>query len=381
MVLFLVYVGSVLPTPLYVIYRQQFHFSEITLTLIYTVYVGGTLAALSFFGRLSDQIGRRRTILAVLGIVAISTLIFVFPVNRGMLFVGRLLSGFGTGIVAGTATAWLVELHPKRIHANAIVIAVVFNLAGLALGPLMSGVVAQYAALPLRLAFVIYLPMLALAWWLTTMAQETIEQPVAIKEASLRPRIGVPKDIRKEFLAPAATAFATFALFGFYSALTPSLLRQDLQQNNHAIAGAVVCELSAVAALAIVLTRAWQSRTVMLAGMSLLLPAIALLELAREFRSMWILLVATSVGGISIALAYRGSLELVNKIAPGEQRAEVISAYFVACYAGLSLPVIGVGVLSQLVTAAIANLTFGALVAAFAAMAVITGRRFTPKTA
>src|SRR5207248_9838235 len=54
------YILSTLPTPLYVIYRQTFQFSQIMLTVIYAVYVVGTVTTMFFLGRLSDQIGRSR---------------------------------------------------------------------------------------------------------------------------------------------------------------------------------------------------------------------------------------------------------------------------------------------------------------------------------
>jgi len=57
------FMGSTLVTPLYVLYQQAFGFSEVTLTLVYAAYVVGNLCALLFFGRLSDRIGRRRTTL------------------------------------------------------------------------------------------------------------------------------------------------------------------------------------------------------------------------------------------------------------------------------------------------------------------------------
>src|SRR5690348_6728247 len=64
----IVFAGSTVPTPLYLFYRHAFGFSEITLTLIYAVYVLGNLCALFFFGRLSDQIGRRTTTFPALGV-------------------------------------------------------------------------------------------------------------------------------------------------------------------------------------------------------------------------------------------------------------------------------------------------------------------------
>src|SRR6185312_10436448 len=51
------FAGSTLVTPLYVIYKEQFGFSQITLTLVYGAYLLGNLVALLFFGHLSDQLG------------------------------------------------------------------------------------------------------------------------------------------------------------------------------------------------------------------------------------------------------------------------------------------------------------------------------------
>src|SRR4051794_25255353 len=76
-VLGVVMLGATLPTPLYVIYRGEFGFSEIVLTLIYATYAGGTLAALVFFGPLSDQVGRRPVLWPALGVAAASTLAFL----------------------------------------------------------------------------------------------------------------------------------------------------------------------------------------------------------------------------------------------------------------------------------------------------------------
>ena len=51
--------GTTLPTPLYVIYQSQWHFSSEVITFIYAVYAAGVLTALVFAGRASDQVGRR----------------------------------------------------------------------------------------------------------------------------------------------------------------------------------------------------------------------------------------------------------------------------------------------------------------------------------
>ena len=68
------FVGAIVPTPLYPLYQQAFGFSGITLTLIYAVYVLGNLVALLFFGRLADQVGRRSAILPAIGFGIASTI-------------------------------------------------------------------------------------------------------------------------------------------------------------------------------------------------------------------------------------------------------------------------------------------------------------------
>jgi hypothetical protein len=71
---------------------------------------------------------------------------------------------------------------------------------------------------------------------------------------------------------------------------------------------------------------------------------------------------ATSVGGVSTGLGYQCSLGLVNEIAPSERRSEMVSAYLVACYGGISLPVIGIGVLSGPAGSLLADEVFASLI-------------------
>jgi hypothetical protein len=78
-------------------------------------------------------------------------------------------------------------------------------------------------------------------------------------------------------------------------------------------------------------------------------------------------------------LGYRGSLEVVNEIAPAERRAEVISSYILFMYAGNSLPIIGIGLLSGGTSSLTADVTFALIIVAFAVLALITGARRLPK--
>jgi len=95
---------------------------------------------------------------------------------------------------------------------------------------------------------------------------------------------------------------------------------------------------------------------------------------------MTTLVIGTALGGIAAALGYRGSLQLVNQIAPPHQRAEVISSYLIVCYFSNSLPVFGVGVISRVSGPMIASVAFASTVAAFALIAFITGVKYAPRS-
>jgi MFS family permease len=371
------FAGSTVVTPLYIMYKQAFGFSQISLTLIYAVYVIGNLAALLFLGRLSDQIGRRPVAIGAMGLAIVGAIVFLFAHGTVSLYAGRILTGLAIGIGAGTGTAWLAELIAEESKARATVIATSANFTGLGIGALVAGVLAQYAARPLQLPFIVYLVALLAAAALVWLAPETVMRPArSLRNVSLKPRVSVPADIRAQFVAPAATGFGAMALVGFYAALAPTLLAEQLHVTNHAIAGAIFLELALVVAATIIATQSLSSRAVMLAALALMPPSVAALLAVQLFKSLLLLVVATALCAVTSGLGYRGSLQVANQIAPRGRRAEIVSSYFVCGFAGNALPVIGIGVISSFAGLLAASIAFAATIAAFALAAFYFGRRY-----
>jgi MFS family permease len=290
--------------------------------------------------------------------------------------VARIVTGLGAGLGAGTLTAWLAELYPQD-KLRGTIVAAAFNLAGLGAGAGIAGLFERYGPWPLRFVFAIAFLAIVVIAALIARAQETVRDPT-FRGFSLRPRLGVPKEIALAFVSPAATIFATFALFGFYAALTPSLLASSLHQRSDAVAGAVVFELCAVGAICVVTTKALKSRTATFAGLSLMIPSVGFLVAAQSAQSLALLLIGTVVCGASIALGYRGSLAVVNEIAPAERRAEIVSSYLIAAYLGNSLPVVGIGALSQVSGSARADGAFAVMICVIAAVGIAMGVLFGP---
>lgn len=372
-VIAVLFMGSTLLTPLYEIYRETYRFSHVVLVLLYAVYVVGNLVALLLLGRLADQIGRKPVMLAGLALSAASALVFLLATALPWLFVGRAVSGLAVGVGAGAATASIVEFTPEASRARAASVMTAFNFLGLTLGPVLAGLLVQYAPYPLRLSFWAYLPFVALAAVLAAGAPETLQRRGAL---SLKPRLGVPRELWGRFAAPALSGFLAMAVVGFYAALGPSTVRDALHIANRALASAAIAELFAVAAIVILATQAWPAHQAVRGGMLLAPAGLWLLVAGQRSGGVVILLAAITLCGAAAALGYRGGLGGVNALAPPERRAEVVSTFFVGCFCGNALPVIGVGVLTETAGTDVAVTSLAAFLSVIALLALGLGFAF-----
>jgi MFS family permease len=355
--------GTTLPTPLYGIYQAEWHFSAGMVTVIFAVYAAAVLVTLLLAGRSSDHAGRKPVLAAALIASALSTMAFIVAPDEGVLVVGRVLSGLSAGLMTGTATAMLTELIPAPpSRGRASLAATAANMGGLGLGPLIAGLFAQYLPRPTTLVFEAYLAVLVVAGLCLRFVTETVSprRRVGLRFAGL----GIPERGRGEFLAAAVAVFAAFALLGLFSSLVPGFIGGVLHQGSHAVQGAVVFLIFAIGTVTQMALVRISSRRVSLAGLGLLLVSLGLIVAALAQAAMGLFLAGTAVGGVAVGAIFLASLATANRLAPPERRGQVISAFFVACYAGLIIPVIGVGVLSGFIGTFRAVLAFSLLLAA-----------------
>lgn len=360
--------GTTLPTPLYGLYQEKFGFSELTVTVVYAVYAFGVMGVLLLAGNASDTVGRRPVLLCGLACAAASAVCFLSATGLGWLYAGRLLSGLSAGLFTGAATAYVMELAPPGGAAKATLVATAANMGGLGCGPLLAGVLAQYAPMPLYLPFAVHLALVACSAAVVLRLPETVDRRRPLR--TVRPqRPGLPVQVRPVF-GPAATAsFVGFALFGVFTSVSPAFLAQSLDVHNHAVSGLVV-------ALAFLASTVGQSavgrvgvgRSLPL-GCAALLAGLALLAGALYWDLLALVVLSALVGGGGQGLAFRAALSAVAAASPQDRRAAVISTLFVVAYAGISVPVIGVGVLSGLLGLEGAGLVFIACMAALVAPA------------
>jgi MFS family permease len=337
--------GTTLPTPLYSLYQVKFGFSELMVTIVYAVYAFGVIGVLLLSGNASDALGRRPVLLSGLGFAAASAVCFLCATGLEWLYAGRLLSGLSAGLFTGAATVYVMELAPHGGSSRATFVATAANMGGLGCGPLLAGVLAQYAAWPLHLPFAVHLALLAGSGAVLLWLPETVRERRPLR--TVRPqRPGVPLQVRAVFGPAAIASFVGFALFGVFTSVSPAFLEQSLDVDNGAVIGLVVAlAFFASTAGQSAVGRAGVERSLPL-GCAGLLAALALLAGALKWDLLPLVVLSALVGGCGQGLAFRGALSAVAQASPPDRRASVVSTLFVVAYAGISVPVIGVGVLT-----------------------------------
>jgi MFS family permease len=374
-----VILGTALPSPLYAIYQRQWHFSSGVLTLIFAVYAVAVLATLLLAGQASDQAGRKPVMAAALGFGVASTVVFILASSPAWLYPARILSGVSAGLMTGTATAALSEVLQASAERRASMAATAANTVGAALGPLMAGLFAQFLPGPTVLVFEVYLVFLAAGLLALAFLPETVTRR---ERVSLRfTGLAIPAQGRGEFLAAGVAAFAAYALNGLFASLVPGFTTAMLHHPNYAVAGGVTCVFFAAGGVSALGLARFNSRPVLLAGLGLFLAGLALSVAGLSATSLALFLIGAIVGGSAFGALVIGSLSAVNRLSPPENRAEVISTYFVFAYTGLSIPVVGVGIASDFVGNFRAVLSCSILLAALCLVsaALVTGGGHLPR--
>jgi MFS family permease len=339
--------ASSAPSPLYVVYQQEWHFSAGTLTAIFAVYVAGLVATLLVAGALSDHIGRRPVLAAAIALEAVSLVLFVVAGDVATLMLARVLQGIATGAAITTISATLVDLDPPHAPGRAGVINGVAPTGGLALGALGCGLLVQYAPFPTRLVYVIFLAGMVLSAVAVAVLPETATRKPGAA-ASLVPRLGVPARIRADFSALIPIQVATWALGGLYLSLGPSVAAGVFGLTNHLIGGLVVAVLGGSSAVtAVALRKRGHARAVLDGGAILLAVGSAVTLVGLITGDVVPAIIGTVVGGIGFGAAVLGSFGAVIRMSGPAERGELFAVAYTIAYLALSIPAVAAGIASN----------------------------------
>jgi MFS family permease len=354
--------ASSAPSPLYPVYQAEFRFSEITLTVIFAVYVFALMMSLLTVGRLSDYVGRRVVLAGALLVEAGAMAVFIGSDGVGWLLWARIVQGFATGAAIGVLGAYLLDLQPGDGSRLGSLINSVAPTFGLGLGAIVTGLLVQFAPHPTRLIFAILMALFVALVLATVVLPETVPHvPGAV--AALRPEIAVPIPARHAFTGAVPTMVSTWALGGLILSVGGSLLGTVFGQTNHAVIGLVIGLFPVSAAVAATLARDLSPPAMARLGSAVLAVGTGLFLLALGWSSITLFVIASIVAGAGFGSGFLGALRAVSQLAEPHERAALLSAVFVVSYLAFSLPALVAGVVTTHIGLRYTSFGYGGFVA------------------
>src|SRR5215216_1411835 len=132
--------GLLLPTQAYIV--RQYSQEALMVAMIPVIYASAQFFAAPLLGKLSDRFGRRPVILYSITASALGYFLFGVGGALWVLFLSRLIDGFGAGS-ASTAGAYIADITPPQDRAkNYGFLGTAFGL-GFILGPILGGLLSQ----------------------------------------------------------------------------------------------------------------------------------------------------------------------------------------------------------------------------------------------
>jgi len=338
---------ATLPSPLYGLYRIRDDLSAFTVTVVYAIFAGGTIAALLSVRFVAARVGRRGVMLGAVVTMMVAAGVLADSKDLSGLLVGRLITGLAVGLVAGTAITYLIELrvreNPHASVARARNIGTAVNVGALGIGPLISGCLAEWARAPLTLSYVVFLALGAIALIGLGITPET---GIAAAPALTQPTHRPPSRLAGVLVPGELATLAAFSANGLFAGLSGLFLAVTFERPSHALAGATLFLVFSAGVVSQLATDGLPARRVFVLGTAAMLIGLALL--AASVRLSTPSLTTFLLSGVSIGAGagavFKGTTGLVLEATPPENRLKATANLLVALFVGLSIPVIGAGI-------------------------------------
>ena len=335
--MFAVAFGANLFAPLLPAYRITDALNQSQVTFLFAIYVAGLIPALLICGPLSDRLGRRAIIRPALitsaagSVVLLTGVWFHFP----SLLIGRLVVGISMGMVMAAGASWIKEIAPVAPQISARRATVALS-AGFSLGPLASGLVAEFAPRPDVIPYLVHLALLLgitpLTWnasgGLPTSAHSDTPQRF-FSSATLSPR----------FL----WAVAAWAPWVFGAACTSFVVLPTIAESSYpiAFAGLIACITMGTGVLVQPLVTRISSSSFIppaIFGLGLTTVGMLLSLIVALTQNVWSVFPAALTLGAAYGVMMVSGLREVQIIAPPAELGAATAIYYSLTYVGFFAP-------------------------------------------
>lgn len=376
--IFTTILASHMPTPLYAVWQQAWGFSSTALTAVFSVYVLGVVLTLLTMGSLSDQLGRRQMLIPGLLVIIAGSIAFMLAGDIYQLGLARLLTGIGTGMVTGAATAAVVEMEPDGNWARGATLSALAFTLGASCGPTVSSLALRWTPYAEIWPFFIILilagvciALLVRAPWPEQFGQRQADfslrrwRPTAIK---------VPRALLGTFAFAGAAICLAWSTGSLYSALGPSMARDLAGVSDRALAGLFAAGWQLVAGISQFACQRQPLNRLIVAGPVLLICGLIAMGGAVLLASVWLFTLATLTTALGAGAIGVIAIVIISRSAPPAERGGMTSAFYLVAYMSMATVVLGVGFASDYIGLINSMLGFTVLIS-LAALSILLIRK------
>ncbi|MEG1767555.1 MAG: MFS transporter [Comamonas sp.] len=372
--------GTALISPLYALYKEAWDLQASDISRIYVIYMGGALCTLLFLGRLPDRVGFRPVMMFGLGMAIIGTFISLIAWDVTSLSVGRLIVGVASSMVTTSATLGLAKLSPPGNVQRVAMMSGFLIALGFGVGPLVGGVIGQWAPYPLVTTYVptlvlAALGMLALAKLeLPDNASPKDQQP--LQWSDVLPKLTWPTgEASKAFALTSSLPFLAFGVFGLYASMSPLFLDKLVPWHGPAVSGTAIALILLMSACTQILAGRMPTHWCGALGLVSLALSNALLMINLWAGSATLFALGVLFTAAGHGMSMLAGMSMVNRIATPANRSGLLSTYLVIGYIGSMVPMLGIGWIADNWGMDVAVRTFCAIVIVLGSTAAVFFQR------
>lgn len=361
------------PTPLWPVYQGEWGFAPWLLTLAFGVYAIALLLTILVIGSLSDYIGRRPLLIGALALELVAMGVFLFAPSVEWLIVARVIQGIATGAASSSFSAAVVELAPERRKKLGALMASLAPLAGLGIGAIFAGLVAQF--IPTAAAFTVWLVLaivMALGTIFAVLTPETAgRKPGAL--ASLSPRLSVPPQVRALFATTIPGTVAAFMSMALFLALVPTVLAAVFSVTSPVVGGlAALAAFVAGSVVSATTTSVRPHRLRILGSIALVVGALLLVGSigAHALPLLWCSVV---FGGAGLGATFSGTIRGLVPEVKIHERAGLFAAVYLVAYLAMGVSAIIAGFVATAEGVASMTIGYGIAIGLVAVVSLIIG--------
>jgi predicted MFS family arabinose efflux permease len=321
---------SAAPALTYELYAEEWHLTHTMTAGIFAIYPTTVVVTLVGFGGISDQIGRRVTMLAGLFASLVGALLFAVAPDVWWVFAGRALMGIGVGLAASPSTAAILEFMSPEHAKSAASLTMGAQAIGFVAALLLGGALTEYGPWPTRLCFwvlALFLIVLLIGTWF--LPRHTPGDAGGNRRSRMP---SVPRHLRRAF-AVSSTAMVAAYTFGVLVLSLGGQVEHDLIGSPNAFLNCAVLSLFPIVMGVIgIIARTLSSRAALIVGALISCSGMVLLILAVSLRDLVIYLLATAAAGGAYSLLFVGGLQVISAVAPERNRGGILSALYLLGY-------------------------------------------------